>query len=360
MPDKTSKAFVFTINGASEWFDTVSPGPSSDSGTEVPLLSCPGADSLLDVIRGSPGVRYACFQFEVAPTTLRRHCQGYIYFRTPCRSPAVKKLLRAWNGCEAHIDHARGTPDQNLAYCSKEESRILGTFRSFGEIPSKGRRNDLREIATMIGEGTNLRDVASSFPTDFIRYSRGIQEYQRQILSRPRSIGQEVTVYWWFGPTGTGKSRTAFERYPDSYVKMPTNKWWDGYVAQETVIMDDYRPAMCPFSELLRILDRYPMKVEMKGSSVDLAATTFVITTCQRPEVLWHGKTEEQIGQLLRRITEIVEFQPDGTTLLLKSSSICYVPLEPQDIMILATPPPPEMISIAKAMPSGLRAPAKG
>jgi hypothetical protein len=176
-----------------------------------------------------------------------------------------------------------------------------------------------------------MSDVAEMYPGDFIRYSRGFQEYQRVRLSSQRSPDQEITVLWWFGPTGTGKSRKAFEDYPDSYVKMPTNKWWDGYVAQKTVIMDDYRPAMCPFSELLRILDRYPMKVEMKGSSTDLSATTFIITTCQRPEILWNGKTEEQIDQLLRRLSEIVEFHPDGTKSVLKDSTTPYVRQDPPE-----------------------------
>lgn len=330
MPENPAKAFVFTINGAQEWFEDGASETCEDMGTDDSRRTHP-ADALLAILKGESSCRYACFQFEVAPSTGRRHCQGYIYFSRSMRLSGVKKLLRLWNNCEPHIDIARGSPEQNHVYCSKADTAVPGTYRDFGEIPQKGRRNDLREVAALIAEGTQLREVATSYPTDFIRYSRGIQEYQRAILSHPRSIGEEITVLWWFGQTGTGKSRTAFERYPDSYVKMPTNKWWDGYVAQKTVIMDDYRPAMCPFSELLRILDRYPMKVEMKGSSVDLSATTFVITTCQRPEVLWHGKTEEQIGQLLRRLTEIVEFLP-GETKVWKNSLTSYTPLTAEEI----------------------------
>ena len=101
--------------------------------------------------------------------------------------------------------------------------------------------------------------------------------------------------------------------------------WWDGYEAQLEVILDDYRPAMCPFHELLRLLDRYPMKVEYKGGSTELQATTFVITTCERPELLWNGKTDEMIDQLIRRLTEIRQFHPDGTTTILKNSTTTYV-----------------------------------
>lgn len=317
-----SRSFCVTVNGPSEWFS----GPAE-------------ADALCEYLKQCSSVRYARFQFETAPTTLRRHCQAYVYTRTNSRIPAVRKIFEGWHdGCAPHIELARGTIDQAADYCAKADTRVPGTDREVGTRPRQGARSDLADIASAIDEGTEMADVAHMYPGDFIRYSRGLQEYQRVRFSSPRSPDQEITVLWWFGPTGTGKSRKAFQDYPDSYVKMPINKWWDGYVAQKTVIMDDYRPAMCPFSELLRILDRYPMRVEMKGSSTDLSATTFVITTCQRPEILWHGKTEEQIDQLLRRLTEIVEFRTDGTQVPLKNSTIPYVKQIPEDVMVNPTP----------------------
>ena len=76
------------------------------------------------------------------------------------------------------------------------------------------------------------------------------------------------------------------------------------------------------------------MKVELKGSSMELSATTFIITCSQRPEVIWHGKTEEDVTQLIRRISEIKEFHRDGTTTTLKDSSTSYVPLTPQELSL--------------------------
>jgi len=148
------------------------------------------------------------------------------------------------------------------------------------------------------------------------------------------------TVHWWFGPTGTGKSKRGFESFPEAYVKMTGNKWWDGYTGQKEVILDDYRPMMCPFNELLKLLDRYPMRVEAKGSSMEMSATTFLITTCARPEVLWASKTEENIAQLLRRITSILEFRSYGEEpIVLKSSEVVYVPLPPPPMATGFRPP---------------------
>lgn len=107
------------------------------------------------------------------------------------------------------------------------------------------------------------------------------------------------------------------------------DKWWDGYSGQSLVIFDDYRPSLCPFHEILRILDRYPYRVQLKGSSIELSATSFVLTTCSRPEVLWHSRTTEQLGQLLRRITEIIEFTGIGEEIIWKSAEVPYLPLAP-------------------------------
>jgi hypothetical protein len=286
--------------------------------------------------------RYCCFQLETAGTTGNRHCQGYIYLQSARRMGYVKRFigelgLHAGYGTllQPHCERSRGTPQQNRDYCSKPATAIPGTFREIGTLPRQGDRTDLNGIAEAIAEGAEISSIAAEFPIEFIKYSKGIQALKTALSSKPRPATVDPTVYWWFGPTGTGKSRLAFETYPDAYIKMPTNKWWDGYVDQAEVILDDYRPSMCPFHELLRLLDRYPMKVEFKGGSTELQATTFVITTCERPELLWQGKTDEMIDQLIRRITEIRHFTPTGTTIL-KDGSTAYVKT-PTDGSIVTT-----------------------
>lgn len=186
----------------------------------------------------------------------------------------------------------------------------------------KGKRGDLDEIAEMV-KTESLMTIADTFPSQFIRYHRGITELQRLHHSQMRDPTSPVTVEWWFGPTGTGKSRDAFMTLPGAYVKMANNKWWDGYLGETEVIMDDYRPGMCPFNELLRLLDRYPMRVELKGSSMPLSATHFVITTTKRPEILWMGRTEEDLNQLIRRISIIKDYS-HTPPIVLKDESTIY------------------------------------
>lgn len=112
-------------------------------------------------------------------------------------------------------------------------------------------------------------------------------------------------MHWFYGSTGTGKTRSAYEISPLAYFKSPTNHWWDGYEGQETVIIDDYRVDFCKFSQLLRLFDRYPLSVEVKGGTVEFLAKDIYITTPKSPQDTWASRTEEDLAQLMRRIEDV-------------------------------------------------------
>jgi len=71
------------------------------------------------------------------------------------------------------------------------------------------------------------------------------------------------------GGTGTGKSRiamllSAFLGQESTYWAPPDLKWMDGYSGQPLVIIDEFRGGVPP-SRILRLVDRYPLQVEIKG-----------------------------------------------------------------------------------------------
>jgi len=286
---------------------------------------------------GNP-IKYLCFQPEIAPSTGKLHYQGYCYYENQVRFGTVKQFLVDWGFNNAHIERANGSASDNIRYCSKDESRAPGgIFYEFGDRPVQGKRSDLEKIADLIEAGESLHDIAIQNPGTYMKFHSGIKAMNALMKCKPRSPTEAPTVYWWFGPTGVGKSRKAFEDYPDAYVMM-NSMWWDGYEGEKTVIIDDYRPSLCTFQELLRILDRYPMRVQMKGSSCELSATHFVISTTQRPEVLWYGRTAEALNQLLRRITHIVEFSKNGeehSQTIWKCPVTNYILLPPDEIQAI-------------------------
>jgi hypothetical protein len=113
-------------------------------------------------------------------------------------------------------------------------------------------------------------------------------------------------VHWYWGATGSGKSRLASELAGvDAYWK-PQGKWWDGYTGQSNVILDDFRADWFSYGYMLRLLDRYPLKVEVKGSYVEFVATHIYITSHMNPTECF--ATWEDVAQLLRRLHTVREF----------------------------------------------------
>lgn len=288
MPTSKSRAFVFTFNN---YTDDHCVRLRSEA-----LTVC----------------NYLCFGREVAPTTGTPHLQGYVRFDNPRRPASVAGLLNSLcnlaDGQSFHIETARGTFDQCRDYCKKD-----GSFEEYGTAPKQGKRTDLRRICGQIMEGNSLKEATSEAPEAYVRYWKGLQAL-RSLHQPDRDF--KTTVHWYWGPTGTGKTRRAYELYPAAYFKDCRTAWWDGYENQEAVILDDFRPSKdLPLPYMLRLLDRYPMQVQYKGGYVKFNSKIIIITAPLGPRELYEGLPfdipGEDIHQLLRRIDSIVHFPAD-------------------------------------------------
>lgn len=108
----------------------------------------------------------------------------------------------------------------------------------------------------------------------------------------------------FYGASGTGKSRRAAELCgSESTYYKPRGKWWDGYANQDNVIIDDFY-GWLSFDEFLRIADRYPCRVEVKGGFAEFTSKRIVITSNQAPSQWWRGDwfKGEQLKALTRRL----------------------------------------------------------
>lgn len=119
-------------------------------------------------------------------------------------------------------------------------------------------------------------------------------------FATPEAMERECKVFW--GTTGTGKSRTAWEEAGmEAYSKDPRSKFWCGYLNQRNVVMDEFRGGI-DVSHLLRWLDRYPVHVEVKGGSKPLKAQRVWITSNLHPRQWYPDLDVETIDALLRRL----------------------------------------------------------
>lgn len=231
------------------------------------------------------------------------HLQGYMYLKGRGRRLGGVKKLAGF--ARAHLEPAAGNAEQNFLYCSKG-----GDFVEMGVRPvGQGKRKDIDVVRDIINAGGGMGDVLAA-----------CQSYQAArmgelLLKYARPQARDVEVIWLHGPSGCGKTRLAVQMCDEA--KMPywmssrSLKWWDGYDGEEAVIVDDYRTDFCSWSELLRILDRYPFRVEVKGGSRPLCARVIIITSPRGPLETWAGQTDEEMAQLTRRITRVTQVVPE-------------------------------------------------
>lgn len=123
---------------------------------------------------------YLIFGFEEGDKKKTPHIQGYIHFENAKTAKSVSKIIP-----RGHLSGARGTPKQNFEYCSKD-----GEFYEFGTQPEPGKRSDLIRIRELFDEGANMEYIMDEYPSDYIRYWKGLQAMHNVI--KKKKIDREV------------------------------------------------------------------------------------------------------------------------------------------------------------------------
>lgn len=259
-------------------------------------------DHLKTVSEGQ-NVRYLVYGKEIAPTTGTPHLQGFISLRNPKPFKRVKEILNE----RIHLEEAKGTFKENVAYCIKDRQYVeFAKDRKSIAQKHQGHRTDLDCVKQAFKEGQSIQKISENddVTVQGLRFAELLYKYQKT----PKL--QKRIIHWYYGSTGTGKTyKAVIESGDDYWMSGRTLKWWDGYQGQKSIIIDDFRADFCTFHELLRILDQYPYRVETKGSSMWIQSTTtdIYITSCYPPTEVY--QTREDINQLIRRIDIIKEFK---------------------------------------------------
>lgn len=281
MPSK-HRAYVFTINNPVESDHTAVAGLGEVS-------------------------RYYCVAPEVGEGGTS-HLQGYVAFINQRALGSVSRLLP-----RAHLEPANGSAEENRRYIFGPYEKNGKTkpanpeAEECGELPQQGKRKDIEDIKDALRDGKRLREII-----DDVKNYQGLQFAEKAIKYYEPPRAEKPYVEWYYGPTGTGKSFTAFDTFKEKeyYVAMETSKWWEGYDGHKFVIIDDMRGDFAKYHVLLRLLDRYEVRVETKGGSRQFVATNIIITSAKSPRDTFLGKTDEDLQQLLRRIDVVKYFAP--------------------------------------------------
>lgn len=182
------------------------------------------------------------------------HLQGYVHLKDRMGFKQLKKLFPSM-----HIEKANGNSEENKIYCSKELNFFeMGTCPKTGGDASKDSWKAILEAS----EKGNWDYIKENHPRVWVTMS------EKLISKRiPDTIVMDtIENEWWYGNTGTGKSRLAWEKYGTICYQKMLNKWWDGYDCQPIVIIEEWSPKNEVTASALKIwADRYPFTAQIKG-----------------------------------------------------------------------------------------------
>lgn len=227
------------------------------------------ASSFFDEIKDQ--VAFACWQVEACPSTGRNHIQAYVRYRGTHSGTHLANAL-GLNSTDVHWLIARGDDLANQRYCSKDDSRVAGPWEI--GVPSRGpgSRSDLEAVTRVLQAGGSLRSIAESFPREFVKFHRGLAELERQ-LRGDAAPNEEKQVVALIGPPGVGKTRSVYDVAQGDLFVLPVPGgprdpvWFDGYLDQGHALIDDFNGQL-EYTFMLRLLDRYPLRVPIKGGFV--------------------------------------------------------------------------------------------
>lgn len=226
------------------------------------------------------------------------HLQGAITFNRGYRLTQLRKLIP-----RTHWEVALTSDPEN--YCIKGEI-IIDINDS-----KQGERNDLKRASDLI-LNSDLYNVAKELPVTFIKYHKGLSAYKFIMEKHSLPKNQEVKVNVIWGPPGSGKTYQC-HLYDDNLYNVPEptkdgTVWFDGYDGEKTILFDDFY-GWIKYHTMLQLLDRYNMKLQIKGGFVNKAWTTVLITSNKPPEE-WYPHIEDT-SALMRRISKVIKLPKD-------------------------------------------------
>ena len=207
-------------------------------------------------------------QLEVGESSGFEHFQIFLQSSSPVRFSTLKALLP---GCHIEKKLAHSSVENCIAYVTKTETRKEGHSPfSRGEIElknSQGRRSDLELYHSRIVEdGLSADEVCLSYPKAWLYY-RQLKNLESARVKQLYSKKQRpnIEVFYIFGDTGTGKTRFAFDCFPDAFRTGEYKNPWDNYSYQDTLILDEFAgQGQINFDVLLNLTDRYPLELSCR------------------------------------------------------------------------------------------------
>lgn len=245
---------------------------------------------------------YGIIGKEIAPTTGTPHLQCYVYEKNKVSFSTVTACVP-----RGRFIQAKGSPQQNFIYCSKE-----GNFEEFGERPCQGRRTDFDSFRDAIWSGLSEEELLIEWAPMMAKYDRFYQRCRNVLLKKTAKKIEAPIVTAIIGEPGTGKTRYVYDNHDnDEIYKLECGDgssnsiFWDGYNGESIILIDDFHNNF-KLDYMLRLFDRYPMKLNIKGGYTYRCAKQIFITSNLTIDEWYPNCKPRHRKAVTRRITNII------------------------------------------------------
>lgn len=274
---------------------------------------------------------YFCMADEIA-TTGTYHTHVFFCTSSPARFSTIKKRFPT-----AHIEKAYGTPKENRDYITKTgiwadtckaETAVPNTFQEWGELPadSEDKAPEMFQIMRALRSGKTIMEIIEEHPNLAFRI-REIEVLRQTILSEKYSAeNRKLEVYYLYGSTGAGKTWGIFKDNNPREICRITDYGgrngvrFDAYHCQSILVFEEFH-SQIPISTMLNYLDIYPLTLPARYTDRTACYTKVYLTSNVPLDEQYRDIQRyqwETWKAFLRRITNIIEYLPDGSTVIHK------------------------------------------
>lgn len=261
---------------------------------------------LADLYKHHSVVHYSA-QTERGSANGTFHIQASVELKNAQRATfCTKRLTRG------SVRLRKKTPLQLYDYCLKHGRNLKPEDRDFRihsdkkPAETRGQRSDLVNIRDEIVEGKSLIDIALDNPSDYIRYTRGIESLYNMVQRQRAKRRSKAHVIILYGKTGSRKTGYIKQFYPDAYwadVGTNGNTWFTGYTNEKVIVLDDFYGSGMKYRSLLRMCDDTPYMLPVHGGAVACTTSIFIFTSNQSPHK-WYKNFH--MDAFFRRCTEVL------------------------------------------------------
>lgn len=244
------------------------------------------------------------------------HTHVFIQFKNPMAFNTLKKYFPS-----AHIDKARGTPQENREYVRKEGKYLnsekkttnhIETFTEEGEMQEEkqGKRTDIEDIYAMIKDGASELEILDKHPN----YLRNINSYGKVkslLMKEQANSWRNLEVTYIYGETGSGKTSHVVNKYGYDGCYRVTDYIhpFDDYDGQDVIIFDEFRSSL-PLSAMLNYLDGYPVDLPCRyNNKKALYTKVYIISNIPLNRQYKEQPPDYETGKAFeRRIKKVLHF----------------------------------------------------